>query len=429
MTKKETWGKLRKLKEVFGTMPDGNWELGGLGAANEFGGRGFDLEGADFSGAYLGAADLSEAILNNANFSGAKLYEVKLSEAKLCGANFTGADLYKAELISTDLSDANLSNVDFLFANLSGADLSYTSIRESFLNEVNLNRARLSGADITGSTFWGVSTAGWIIDGIIAQHLYFCHNQTTDREKYRRDFQNGQFEALYKSLPTVELIFAGGLSTASLFTLGRLVEELNRQNQHFGLRMANIHKDEFETSIALKINNDDDLGSVGQLLQDAIDRVASEISVDVFTPYIAEILPEHLPNLLSKTSRNQSSSLIVNIIQPAFQFIKADGSAFSGPISQSGPTLNVENVIVKNYRAQRRTVDRLFLDLKKCFDEHEVSMKDVLKGSTDRMILAVQQGKDVSTIQNCWEEIKEGIKTGGAAATIAATIARMLGLV
>jgi hypothetical protein len=57
MTKEETWKQLHKLGLGSLRMPKEKWELGGLGAANEHGMEGFNLEGADFSGAYLGAAN------------------------------------------------------------------------------------------------------------------------------------------------------------------------------------------------------------------------------------------------------------------------------------------------------------------------------------------------------------------------------------
>ena len=71
MTKKETWERLRKLKLCSGKMPNGKWELGGMGAENDYGMRGFDLKCADFSGAYIGSGNFNGADLTNANFSGA----------------------------------------------------------------------------------------------------------------------------------------------------------------------------------------------------------------------------------------------------------------------------------------------------------------------------------------------------------------------
>jgi len=370
-------------------------------------------------------SDFSGANLRRADFSRAELYEADLSEADLRGANFSGADLYKAFLSGANLSDVNLTNAHFLYANLTGAKLRSSDLRESILDEVNLNRVDLTGADITGSVFWGVSTSGWKINAIRARYIYFCQNDEEEKEKYRRNFHEGQFEALYRSLPTVELAFVEGLNPLSLLTLSLLIERINRQSPEFGVKMADIHKNEFETRVGIKINNDEDLGKVGQLIKDAVYQAASEISSGMLTPLLTKILPKNVSDL----SGNPSSSVVVNIMQPTIQFIKADGSVLSGSISQTGSILSLENVIVKNYGDHREQVDRLFADLKKSFDEYKVSMRYALTKSTDRMIEALRKGKDISKVKNYWEEIKEGIKTGGVAATIATTIGRILGLV
>lgn len=429
MTKEETWQKLRKLKLCFGKMPKGKWSLGGLGAANEFGMSGFDLEGADFSGAYIGAGDFSGAILSNANFSGAELYEAKFNETDLSKANLSRTGLDRADLSLANLSNADLSYAFFLHANLSAANLTGANLQESILEEVNLNRVNLSRADITGSTFWGVSTAGWKIDGIKARFVYFCENLKKGEANYKRDFIEGQFEALYRSLPTVEMIFSEGLSPIGLFTLSLLVEKINRQNPNLGVRMTDVKKNEFETRVGIKINNDDDLGFVGQLIQDVIAQVASGISSEILNSYMAKMLPNSYGDLSNNTSQNPLSPVVVNIMQPTFQFIKADGSTLSGSISQAGAMLNFENVIIRNYESHREEADTLFVDLKKSFGVYDVSVRNMLTEKTDIIIESIKKGANASYIQNIWEEIKEGIKTGGAAVTIATTIARLLGLV
>lgn len=399
MTKQQTWEKLRKLKLDYGKMPEGKWHLGGLGAANENGMSGFDLKGADFSGAYLGAADFSGAILENANFNGAELYEAKFCETNLIGANLNRSDLYKADLTLANLSDADLRYACFLNATLSAANLKGANLQESILEEVNLNRANLSRADITGSTFWGVSSAGWKIEGIKAQHVYFCEN-LKKKENYRRDFKEGQFEALYRSLPTIEIIFEEGLSPASLLTLSLLVDMIDKQNKHLGIKMTDISKTEFETRVGLKVNKDEDLGYVGQLMQEVIAQAASEALPEVLCSYMAKILPNNTGGLSNNMSQNPSAPILVNIMQPTFQFIKADGSIFSGAIFQSGSMLNLDNTVIKNYSGKKEEVDRLFIDLKKSFDEYDESIKNTLVEATDKIVEALRKGGILVTFRS-----------------------------
>lgn len=150
---------------------------------------------------------------------------------------------------------------------------------------------------------------------------------------------------------------------------------------------------------------------------------ASEISSEMLTSLFAKILPKNDSGLT-----DNPPLIAINMLQPTFQFIKADGSTFSGSISQSGSLVSADHLISKNYRDHREEVDRLFVELKKSFAECQTSMRGTLTQITDGMVEAIRKGKDVGRIQNYWEEIKEGMKTGGAAATIATVIGRILGL-
>jgi hypothetical protein len=106
---------------------------------------------------------------------------------------------------------------------------------------------------------------------------------------------------------------------------------------------------------------------------------------------------------------------------------KADGSTLSGTITQYGIIQNPGDFIIKNYGLHRGEVDSLFDALRESFGKYDVSMRDTLTEATDRMIEAIRNGKEVSKVQNYWEEIKAGIQTGGAAATKASATGRLLG--
>lgn len=430
LTKEETWEKLRTLDWASlplvreNKIPKGQWNLAGMGQCGHS--NGVDLKGTNLSGVYLGGADLSGAILSNADLSKAELIEAALNGANLSGANLSGAYLDKAHLSAANLSNANLSNAQLYLTNFSKADLSGANLRESDIDEANMNLVNLSGADITGSTFWGVSITGWKIEGIKAHYVYFCHADEVQKEKYKRNFQKGQFEALFRSLPTVELIFAEGLSLTSLFTLSMLIERIGSQNPNFGVKMAGVNKNEFETRVGVKLNKDEYLGEVGRLIHDAMDQVAGGISFDTFVPYLKKMLPENFGEAL-ESQQMQASSIVVNIIQPTLQLIKADGSTLTGTITQRGITQSPVELILKNYGLHRAEVDNLFYALRESFGENDASLRASLIEASDRMIEALSNSKGVSKVQNYWEEIKAGIQTGGAAATIASTIGRLLG--
>ena len=105
-----------------------------------------------------------------ANFSGAHIL-ARLSRFDLSGANFAGAKLgadrknQSMGLMRTDLSGANLAGANFSnadlglvllrFANLTGADLRGANLSEADLSGADLTAADLTGANATEADFGG----------------------------------------------------------------------------------------------------------------------------------------------------------------------------------------------------------------------------------------------------------------------------------
>ncbi|RDH50081.1 pentapeptide repeat-containing protein [Fischerella thermalis] len=126
-----------------------------------------NLTGVNFSAANLNAANLGDANLSGANLSGANLRCTDLSSANLSGANLAGADLYRADLSHADLSSANLSGADLSHANLSSANLRDAELSSSYLShailfaanlsDANLNSANLSYADLCRADLSGTN--------------------------------------------------------------------------------------------------------------------------------------------------------------------------------------------------------------------------------------------------------------------------------
>ncbi len=121
-------------------LKGGNFSGAYLGSAN--------LTGANFSNANLTGAYLGDANLTGANFSDANLGAANLGDANLSGANLTGANLRRTDLSSANLSGANLDDADFGGANLSNADLSSSSLDSADLTGTNLTGASLRNANL-----------------------------------------------------------------------------------------------------------------------------------------------------------------------------------------------------------------------------------------------------------------------------------------
>lgn len=380
---------------------------------------GADLREADLFRAILSRADLSEVTLGKCNLNGADLFEVNLS-----GTDLREADIRRADMRYANLSNANLRKANLCGVNLKGSNLGDADLKGAKIIDVNFNLSNLSGAEITGSTYWGVSTAGWKIDGIKAKHVYFCRDDEKEKNKYKKEFQEGQFEALYRSLPTVELIFTEGLSPTNLFMLTALIEEIKRQNPDYGIRMADISKNEFETKIGIKTNKDEFLDKVGQLINEAVNQAMQGMSFDTIVPHLVKMLPENTIRTLAETQQKQPSPIIITLNKCNIQLTKADGSML-GTISQNNSIQYIENIIVKNYEAHRKELDRLFKELKDTFGEYEASMRNEMKEATDRMIEAIKNGKDKETIQNHWDNFKDRINLTGSAVTIATAVSNV----
>lgn len=110
-----------------------------------------NLTGVNFSGANLGDANLGDANLSGANLTDANLRCADLSSTNLSGANLAGADLYRADLSHADLSSANLSGADLSHANLTSANLRDAKLSSSYLSHAILFGANLSDANLNGA--------------------------------------------------------------------------------------------------------------------------------------------------------------------------------------------------------------------------------------------------------------------------------------
>ena len=221
-----------------------------------------DLSKANLSKANLSKANLNEANLNETNFSKADLNNASLGETSFNGTNFigvklsnanhldysdlnkasfSGADFSHADLNNFDLRYADLSDVDFRYADLSdadltGSDLTGSDLTDSDLSEAKLIKADLSNSNITGVNLYGSARDNWIIDNIECDYFF------NDPEKQKRlpsegNFKKGEFEELYKQLPTFEYIFEKGFTPIDAFIMDQVVQAINEQQPEIELRL------------------------------------------------------------------------------------------------------------------------------------------------------------------------------------------------
>ena len=194
-----------------------------------------NLSGVDISGASLSGTNLAEANINGVNLSGVDFSTVDLSRV-----DFTGVDLSRADLRKANLKGANLSEVDLNGRNLSDTDLREADLRKANLCEANLNRANLEGADITGAHLYRTTKYDWRIEGIKCDYI-FCDTEAKIPLPKDRDFRPGEFERLFKQLPTIELVLESGVTPLDAFVMDQVVQAINEKRPELELKLDSFH--------------------------------------------------------------------------------------------------------------------------------------------------------------------------------------------
>ena len=118
---------------------------------------GFNLDRADFSGAFLStpystcSVDFTGASLWNSSLRDANLSNAKLDDAVLINANLEGADLSHASFKFTSLASANLRKANLSEADLEDARLDVANLTAANLCSANLKNAKILGARLIGT--------------------------------------------------------------------------------------------------------------------------------------------------------------------------------------------------------------------------------------------------------------------------------------
>ncbi len=224
---------------------------------------GANLLGADLEGAELCGVNLSGAILNGANLymasiEGADLSKSDLFEARLCEAHLSGANLCGARLNRADLRRADMSHARLCEAQLNAADMTGTRLCLAQLNEADLRGTRLIQSDfrraiITGAKLYGSARDDWQIEGIICDYVFWDKGNlsfNTDKERHiwesehrvpkDRDFRLGEFEELYKHLPTFEYYFQQGFTPIDAILMDQAVQTIDTRYPEFQLKLVSL---------------------------------------------------------------------------------------------------------------------------------------------------------------------------------------------
>ncbi len=219
-----------------------------------------NLEGANLTG-----ANLMKAILTNANLTKAILIDSNLGDTILVAAKMKGSDLTRAscygitatktDLRGATLVDTKLDRANFRESNLSDSNLSRASMMEVNFIGANLSGAKLNNSNLTASTFigakltssnltacklYGTSRDDWKIDSIKCDYVYWDKNGKKRIPK-DCDFEPGEFEELYKSLPTITYYFSNDFTPITTLVMHKVVNSINQKHNTFDLRLDSFH--------------------------------------------------------------------------------------------------------------------------------------------------------------------------------------------
>jgi uncharacterized protein YjbI with pentapeptide repeats len=486
MTREETWQRLVELGAVQGEMPQDHWQLirisllgadlreadlsgadlraAALKRANLSGAdlswanlRGADLSEADLSGAdlnglnltsstnlrkanltranlirtQLSGVNLSGAYLREANLLAAHLIQANLSEAQINMADLSWANLTKANLCKADLSwsyliganlcEADMSGVRLMGTHLISANLNRANLSQAIFEDSNLNRADLSGATLTGALFHGVSTSGWKIAGVKAEYLYLT-SDIANKEKYIRYFPEGKFEELYRSLPTIELIFDQGLNPVELLKLNAVIEELKQQNPELGLNMSRMSIERDAARVDIQTPKEENLGEACRVIAEALKKSEEQgIPANSIMQQIQQLLPYHDATGMLAGFGDRKLEVHYHFSECSINLITGDGT-ITQAIGPQAAARSITYNIFHQYVENRTEIDAKLDELKAALRQSSESQKEHLTHLTDRLIEELRAGSDADMAQKIWNEIKEGIKTGGSIASITSAV-------
>jgi len=314
-----------------------------------------DLIGVNLSNANLSKADLSSADLSDANLKYARLIEVNLVGSTLCKADLreaklTRADLAEANLLKAMLSGANLIGTHLNKSNLSWANMSGATLRKVDLSGANLCNADLSGSDLseanlsdtnfekvslTGVVFNRVATFNWEI-GKIQCDYFFNDSDKKNRYPKDRNFEPGEFEDLYKSVPTFEFIFEKGMNWRDAIVLDYIIS--NMQDEYPGLKLLTLE------------SRGKDPRAIIQVLKKEIIQEVDEKLKQIFTKMSVQI--DKSGQLISKSEEYQQ--LVRQL--PANATLNVFNNYFISPVEQ----VNQNSVEIGQYVGQFDEIYRLF---------------------------------------------------------------------
>jgi uncharacterized protein YjbI with pentapeptide repeats len=337
-----------------------------------------NLNRAKISMANLSGANFSAANLNEADLNGSKLDRGTLRHAKLKKSILYGTGLRETDLFRADLSGSYIIEAELIGADLREADLTAAILRDTNLASADLEGANLNKADISGANIFHVKTPGWKISDIKCTHIYSYYpfspnkeDRIRNREKSRRNFAEGEFETVYKSMPTIELLFRDKFSFTDDLRLLYIQDKLKRELPDATITLKKKEWVGKDLVITFTVEEEEYAKEVAA----AIDRLYADKRLEeefikplkeAFNKKILQSLPGLDKGLVRGFGQGEKigTPVVNNNITIIYQSGDGHTAVHADTVNKSaigsGSTIN----IFQNYENNKTTVDKLLKELR-----------------------------------------------------------------
>jgi hypothetical protein len=153
------------------------------------------------------------------------LNKTNFLRAILARTNFNKANLHRADLTLTTSLETNFREANLTGANFVGA---------------NMVRADISKANLDGVMIFGTATDNWIIKETQCSHIY-TDESGKNKLPNGRNFEEGEFENLYASLPSFEYFFENGMQPLDPVFMNQVAENIKAKNPEFDLKIDSMN--------------------------------------------------------------------------------------------------------------------------------------------------------------------------------------------
>ncbi|VAV82891.1 Pentapeptide repeat family protein [hydrothermal vent metagenome] len=367
---------------------------------------------ANFLSAELSASDFSESILHSAEFRRANLDRAKLSRAIFEEANLSMSSLLGANLTKGDFSGANFNGTFLKEADLSEAKLNWTDFTYSILVDVNLRNAELSsadleganleGADISGANIYNIKTPGWMIEGIKCTHVYRypygAHEET--KEKSRRNFKEGEFEAIYKSIPTIDICFRDKFNNLDFLRVKDIQRQISEEMPDAGLRFKRVEEFGNDTAVTFGVENKEQLDSVSNRMEELFK------DKEYAKEFLLRLGDSALKMLISgsehKALADSSAPVTINVFNAPVSVITNSGEGHTvvtdSKIDKSAIGAGASVDFSQRYEENRAEIDEGLEELRRFIGEGQ---RQLVEDFAEAI-----KGKDDTNAQKAWDIIQ-----------------------